>query len=234
MPTPKEGYRLKDGSRVPGTTTVIGRFKESGALMKWACSVGFEQGKRGDKEPDLYKKSSEAADIGTVAHQMVESSIKQEASDADLERYVNETLPEGSRPAAWSAFNAFRTWARNYAVNFTFQEVALVSENYKYGGTIDAIGVINGATARGLALFDWKTSKAIYGDYLVQVAAYKQLWEENNPRDPLTEGMHLLRFAKQHGDFHHHHFPRLDEAWRQFELFREAYALDRKIKDRAK
>ena len=35
MPTPSEGYRI-DGKRVPSVTTIIGRFKESGALLRWA------------------------------------------------------------------------------------------------------------------------------------------------------------------------------------------------------
>src|SRR5216683_7786479 len=70
MPTPKAGYFLKDGSKVPGTTTIIGRFKDSGGLMFWA----FEQGKSGKAR--LYDDAEKAADIGTCAHAMVEARIK--------------------------------------------------------------------------------------------------------------------------------------------------------------
>ena len=41
MARPKDGYKNNEGKRVPGVTTIIGRFKDSGALMYWA----FEQGK---------------------------------------------------------------------------------------------------------------------------------------------------------------------------------------------
>ena len=58
MPTPRNGYYLKDGTRVPGTTTVIGRFKESGALLRWA----FQQGK--DGKNDLYEDRDKAASFG--------------------------------------------------------------------------------------------------------------------------------------------------------------------------
>ena len=40
----------------------------------------------------------------------------------------------------------------------------------------------------------------------------------------------IKRFAKEHGDFAHHYFPNLDDAWRQFVLFREAYDIDRELK----
>ncbi len=40
MPHPKGGYRDADGKRIPGVTTIIGRFKESGALIRWAYGRG--------------------------------------------------------------------------------------------------------------------------------------------------------------------------------------------------
>jgi hypothetical protein len=82
-------------------------------------------------------------------------------------------------------------------------------------------------------LLDWKTSNAIYRDYLVQVAAYKWLWEEVHPDQPLTGGFHICRFAKEHGDFSHHYYPNLDEAWEQFLLFRRAYEIDKQLKKRS-
>ena len=73
MPHPKSGYKLKDGSKVPGVTTIIGRFKDSGGLLWWA----FEQGKSAERGEisSLYDKRDEAADAGTLAHSMVEAHI---------------------------------------------------------------------------------------------------------------------------------------------------------------
>ena len=42
MPTPRTGYHTADGTRVPSVTTILGRFKESGALIAWAGKVGYE------------------------------------------------------------------------------------------------------------------------------------------------------------------------------------------------
>lgn len=222
MPTPKAGYFLKDGTRVPGTTTVIGRFKDSGGLLQWA----FKQGKAGKSH--LYEEAEKAADIGTAAHAMVEAIIND--ANADVKKIASDLLPnEDMRFKALSSFGAYQAWAKNFGVQILEQELGLVSEKYAYGGTLDAVGIIGNQ----LVLLDWKTSNSVYADYLVQLAAYKNLWEENHPDRPITGGFHLLRFAKEHGDFAHHYFPNLDNAWRQFILFREAYEIDRELKKRA-
>ena len=218
MPTPKAGYFLKDGSKVPGTTTIIGRFKDLGGLMFWA----FEQGKSGKAR--LYDAAEKAADIGTVAHAMVEAYIK----GVDFDR-APFPLPSEDWPKAESAFNAFVRWASQTTLRVVDQEIQLVSEKHRFGGTPDAIGIVGNE----LCLLDWKTSNAVYQDYLIQLAAYKALWEENHPERPLVGGCHLLRFAKEHADFAHHYFANLDEAWRAFVLMRELYDIDKILKKRA-
>ena len=223
MPTPKLGYRLKCGTAIPGTTTIIGRWKESGGLLQWA----FQQGKAGKSR--LYEDAEVACDIGTCAHGMVELCVSGATEDAIID-YTTTTLPdEAQRQQAWSAFRAYQSWAANFHVRIVASEIQLVSERFRYGGTPDAIGVIGNQ----LALIDYKTSNSVYADYLIQLAAYKHLWEENFPDQPITGGCHLLRFSKLNGDFAHHFFPNLDEAWRQFVLFREAYDIDKILKKRA-
>lgn len=220
MPHPKGGYKV-DGKRVPGTTTIIGRFKESGGLLYWAC----EQGKaieRGEIS-SLYDKRDEAAESGTLAHGLVECHINNDDPAALLDGVSDEI-----RRQAEQAFKAYLSWERMTKLKIIEQEMELVSEEYRFGGCPDAIGEIDGE----LCLIDWKTSNGIYQDYLIQLAAYKHLWEINNPDRPLTGGFHLCRFAKSHGDFAHHYWPELDRAWRQFVLLREAYDIDKELKKR--
>jgi hypothetical protein len=80
---------------------------------------------------------------------------------------------------------------------------------------------------------DWKTSNAVYSDYLLQLAAYKHLWEANHPDQPLVGGFHLCRFSKDHGDFAHHYYAELDRAWDMFKHLRAAYGFDYELKKRA-
>jgi hypothetical protein len=221
MPTPKSGYRLADGTRVPSVTTILSRFKESGGLMQWA----FAQGQAGKSH--LYEEAEKAAEIGTVAHAMVEMHVK---GDPNVHTFARESLPDPDMLAkATSAFTAYETWAANFGVRIIAQEIQLVSETHRYGGTPDAFGIIGNE----LVCLDWKTSNAVYSDYLIQLAAYGKLWEENNPAQPITGGYHLLRFSKENGDFAHHYYASLETEWEQFLLFRRAYELDKSIKKRA-
>lgn len=228
MARPKLGYRLADGTPVPGTTSIISRFKDSGALLHWA----FGQGKAAQRGEiiSLYDKRDEAAEAGTLAHAMVEAHIVlkmgREGEQPELVLYgVDEKIAIQAR----AAFKAYLSWESMTKLVIVEQEMQLVSEQYQFGGTPDAIGQINGE----LCLVDWKTSNGVYQDYLIQLAAYKHLWEEKYPDRPLTGGYHLCRFAKEHGDFAHHFYPNLDEAWEAFVLMRRLYDLDKQLKKRA-
>lgn len=217
MPTPKKGYRLKDGTKVPGTTTVIGRFKDSGGLLFWA----FAQGKLAEQGviSKLYDNANKAADLGTIAHGYIDDHIHKREFMLDRDN----ALP------AVTAFETYLKWEKAYSVEFVETEMQLVSEEYQFGGTPDAIGIVNDE----LCLIDWKTSNAVYTDHLIQLAAYGHLWDVNNPDKPIVGGYHLCRFAKENGDFSHHYWPDLSEAWEQFKLFRRAYDIDKGLKKRA-
>jgi hypothetical protein len=221
MPRPKSGYKLKNGQKVPGTTTVVGRFKDSGGLLYWAC----EQGKaieRGEIS-SLYDKRDEAADAGTLAHQMVEAHINKGAIPA------HELIAATVDKQAWQGYQNYLQWEKNNNITIVEQEIELVSEAYQFGGSPDAIGI---DSENRVCLLDWKTSNGVYVDYLIQLAAYNQLWNESNPSQPITGGFHLLRFSKEHADFAHHYYSELDDAWEQFKLFLQAYHIDKKLKKR--
>lgn len=212
MATPKQGYWL-EGERLPSVTTVLSRFKESGALMHWA----WMEGKAGR---DYRETRDTAATIGTVAHELVECHIRK--TQFDPAPYPPELVERAQKP-----FGAFLEWAGSTHLQPTETEVSLISRTHRFGGTLDAM-LVNGK----LALGDWKTSNGVYGDYLMQLAAYGQLWGENRP-EPITGGYHLIRFDKENGDFHHHWYADLTEAWEMFRLLRLAYDIDKRLKKRA-
>lgn len=214
MGRPTDGYKI-DGERVPGVTTIISRFKPAGGLIHWA----WQQGRDGKNYQDTRDK---AADAGTIAHDMVEADIYGAVYDAGT---ADPLLVEKAR----GAFMAYLEWKQQTQLSVAEAEVTLLSRRHRFGGTLDAL-FVRGA----LALGDWKTSNAIYADYLIQLGAYALLWEENYPERPITGGFHLLRFSKQEQaddpiSFAHHYWSNLDLAKEQFLLYRQAYENDKRL-----
>lgn len=214
MATPAKGYWI-DGERVPGVTTILSRFKDSGGLIHWAWNLGRE-GK------DYREVRDNAATIGTIAHDMVECHIRKHEFDASP--YPAELVEKAKK-----SFSAFLEWSTDTRLEAAETEIQMISQKYRYGGTPDVF-FVKGKRSLG----DWKSSNAIYSEYILQLAAYKNLWEENHPDKPIEGGAHLIRFDKEHGDFHHHYFSDLDEAWQAFKHMRSLYdlmkSLDRRVR----
>lgn len=152
-----------------------------------------------------------AATAGTMAHDLVEAHLNkrpaQELTGAP------ETIAK-----ARAAFDVYLRWAEMTKLQVRHTEVSLVSEVHKFGGRLDAIGILGNE----LCLLDWKTGN-FYADHLFQTAAYKLLWEENYPEHPLTGGVHLVRFSRETGDFGHNHFPEVDQEAETFLAMRVLY-----------
>lgn len=214
MPTPREGYKLADGTAVPGTTTIISRFKDSGPLLFWA----FKRGKEGAHR--LYDDI--ATDIGTHVHARVEADLHGHETPKYPDNFTSEM-----RTASDNAFENYRREITRSKAFFMPLEVQLVDEEHKYGGTPDAIVEFEDEIDIG----DWKSSNGVYLDHVIQLGAYRNLWNKAHPEQP-AKGARLYRFAKESGAFAEHYYgpETLDLAFKQFLLFREAFELDKQLK----
>src|SRR5690606_31028805 len=76
---------------------------------------------------------------------------------------------------AENALIKFLNWRRAHDFVPILLETPLVSEEHRFGGTIDAYGLLDGAPA----LIDLKTGRAIYPEMVYQLAAYRQLLIEH-------------------------------------------------------
>lgn len=207
----RRDYRLKDGTRVSGVTTIIGAQLawNKQALMYWAWSQGRD-GK------DFRETKDEAADLGSLVHTWIESEMRGKPTP---------TIPPEHKEKAETAMLAFYEWRDAFKLESTGSEVELVSEDVGFGGTIDYPCLLNGRRV----ILDLKTSKDVYADHRIQLAAYGRLWAENNPKDVPT-GYHLLRVGKEDGGFAHHYWPSLSDEWEAFLLLLELHRLQKKIK----
>lgn len=214
MGTARGGYFLKDGTRVPGVTTVINPWHPEGieGLLHWANAEGLEG--RNHRET-----RDKAADAGTMCHEAIEKWIKQEPIVFDG--------PEEIVKRARRSFDAFQDWADQSKFAVTHTETPLISEKHAFGGTPD------GALFQGRRVIaDWKTSSSIHAPYLVQVGGgYALLWDENFPTDP-AKGFVIVRFDREYGDFHQHFYPELDDGREAFLLLRRLYPIGKRLAKR--
>ena len=198
MARPTHGYRNSAGERVPGTTTVLSSFGDKGGLVYAANKLGLE-GK--SIKDEWYGK---AANIGSLAHDLFEAEIHRRIGSEPIS--VDTALLEPPElKKAQTAFEAACGWLDQTRLKVLFTEKPLVSEALQLGGTPDAVAV---DTKDRVVVCDWK-SGGVYGSALFQVATYKLLIEET--LNLKVEGFHVVRFAKDTGDFVHRFYPELEQ-----------------------
>lgn len=226
MGRPSVGYYTKSGERVPSVTEVLGKFKNADPLVGWAFKKGYASGQAAAKglpaPRSAYAEKEEAAQAGTIAHDMLEAHILQKTYEYDGKRPSTEVMAR-----AVNGFTVGKEWLLDSALTVVNTEVTLVSEKYKFGGTRDAL--FKDVRDR-YRIGDWKTSNAIYADYLIQVAAYGLLIEEC---EGITiEGYDILRFSKEHADFEHKHFKSLEDGKRAFLYMLKCLPLVNRLEER--
>ncbi len=194
-------YYAKDGTWLPGVTTVLGVLNKP-ALVVWANNLGLE-GIKVREYVDVL------AQIGTIAHDMICCHVKNEP-------FKTDNLPADLIDAAENAFLKYLEWAKAHTVEPILCEAKLVSENLKYGGTVDFYGKIDGV----LTLKDYKTAKAIYPEHLYQVAAYRRLLFEN---ECAVDAVGILQIGRSEDEGFSE--KTIADSSREFEIFKHCLAL---------
>jgi len=223
MGRPAKGYKNEAGKRIIGVTTVGGVFGDKGAIIRAANYLGLD-GKT--VQDEWYTKAS---NIGTLGHDMFEQYLTGGLSlnkgySVDLSLYANDEIAK-----AIVAKNSAIQWFEGSKMEIVWTEQPLVSEKMQCGGTPDALGKDHNGNH---VILDWKTG-GVYGSALFQVAAYKIIVEENFPEIKI-EGFHIVRFAKDTGDFVHRYYPELDEQVEAFPQMVKLYRLLQRTEKRAK
>jgi hypothetical protein len=211
MARPAAGYRLADGRKVPGVTTITGNRVNPGGLMWWAWNEG--------KEGRDYRETRDAAaSIGTTVHELAEAFVRGEHPVVPAE--------------AEAGFSAFLRWWEGQQFEVVATEESIVSETLAVGGTLDVVA--RSLTTGKLSLVDYKCANDVHVEALIQVAAYRAMWNEAHPEQPIDGAIELIRFSKEFGDFVHRSFAELDLAFEQFKHLRIIYENDKVLKRRAK
>jgi hypothetical protein len=176
---PHPDYFNKSNELIAGTTTALKELANP-ALIGWA----YKEGKAGRP---LNAKRDKAANIGTIAHEILKGKDLGYGID-------NSNIQPDNWKLAKECIKSHNAWFKGLkSVKTIFVEKPLVSELYQYGGTIDKYCTIS----KQHTLIDYKSGKDIYEEYLYQAAAYTNLLIENGYK---VDRALIVNMPKESGD----------------------------------
>lgn len=206
-------YEL-NGEKVPSVTSIISSQLgwNKNMLIAWARKEALNGN-------DPTKVLTEAGNIGSITHYLIECHIANQKPD------TNQYTPENVSKAE-NGFIAFLDWEKQYKPKYLNSELKLVSEKYRYGGTIDLIADIEGKHS----LIDFKTSKGIYTDHKIQVSAYVKMYSELKQA---IDNIYILKLGKEDGSFEHHtiSMDTINSGWQVFLCLLELYKLQKAMEN---
>ena len=187
-------YKVND-KRVKSVTTIIN------AQLGWNKQVllGWTR-KHCLNGDDSLKILTNAGKTGTLAHKMIESFI--EGKSVVLDKYTPTQISE-----AKTAYYGYWDWQKGKKWQICDTEMKMVSEKYKFGGTVDCIYKEGGK----YYILDFKTSNSCHDEYIVQLAAYRQLYEENSG-NKITSGI-ILKLSKDKKEYKEYKITKKDLDW---------------------
>jgi len=183
-----------DGKRMTGVTTILGVLAKP-ALISWASKEACEYVRQNlklfedleavlEKAKNAYaQKRDKAADIGTLAHSLVETYIK-----------TNNFTPTGNEQID-AMVTQFIVWSQVNKVEFLNSEKVVWSREHFYGGKYDFTCKIDDKTYLG----DYKTGSGIYFEMFLQCAGYQLALLEQEPETKIDG--HIIVNTTKDGKF---------------------------------
>ena len=187
-----ESYREKnfdyyqfDSIGVPRVSRILDKTINKDYLMIWASKLGWEK---------YNIEKSKALTIGSRAHEMIEEYLR-------TGKYPNNILfktPKHLRRSVSCAYKNFVRWMEDLVKrNIYLSDVICMEKEIVcpyFGGTVDCIARINGR----VFLIDFKTSKKISMEYLMQVCAYTWIINSGYIEGlPHIDGVGIIRVDKE-------------------------------------
>lgn len=191
----------KKGVYYPSVTFVTGFLPKGQFFEKYLANQ--------DSWEDSQVILKEAGERGTRVHIATETldnggTIAYETSGLTDEEYELVTF--------------FIAWHKKYNPTMISNELRLISDKLKLGGTADRVYKINGK----LVLFDLKTSKsAIFDSHWIQVSAYAHIYEELYKTK--IDEVAILRLTSRRKEGYEYVTRSRDEWQEDFKQFKATY-----------
>lgn len=178
-------YKL-DGNGVRGATTIGSAYPKAEALIRWMIKQGIE-------EYTSQAKKKKGGEIGTILHKFAE--CYEDGTEFDT-KLVTESPHQTE---CEKVIERFLSWRKDNKDTILDSEGLVASVELQVGGKIDTLRDRKGL---GLVLSDYKTSKGIYMEQLLQViGGYRRMFREwRNIIIPFVE---IVTFPKSSEDDMH-------------------------------
>lgn len=152
-------YTDENGNYYPSATTLLEAYPKPAQLIMWMKEVGS----KADEIRDAAGKR------GSSVHQLTE----------DYDQGIECTLlDEYGKPKysldEWAMFERYVEFTKNHQPEHHLIEQTFISSGLGFAGTIDRVCTIDGKTY----VLDIKTSNGIYNSYWLQLAAYRELYDD--------------------------------------------------------
>ena len=209
--TAHKRYRLRDSTIVPGTTTVVALLAKP-ALIAWANRKGLEG-------VSSARYTDNLADVGILAHAFITDDLR--GRETDTRDYSENQIEQ-----AKNCVKSYTSWAASHKIEPVLTEEPLVSEEHRFGGTLDLFAVVSGTNE----LIDFKATNGIWPEHIVQVSAYRQLLQEAGYK---VERIRILNIPRSPTESFSELIPSdtvLDLNWEIFTCLLKVYELRRKLK----
>jgi hypothetical protein len=191
-------YYLEGAGPIPSVTKILQIVDKSGPLIGWAKRITAEAAVK--HRAELGGWVDTFGDDGAVGLLTKAATVlRDRAANAGSEIHTfAEAITRGQEvevPAELAPYvAAYRTWVEQFQPEFLAAEEMIYS-HHGYAGTFDAIARIAGETW----LLDYKTSKGVYVETALQLAAYGAADFIGRPGDPLR---YVIPEIAQYGVVH--------------------------------
>ena len=164
------GYRDARGERVPGVTTILSDGLPKPALVNWAVRTAAEYAVDNWTTLGDLPISERLGMIAGAPNERKQSAALRGTKLHDAAQVLIETGAVDVEPEQVPLVENYAAFLREWSVVPHYVESAVYSVTHGYAGTLDLIATL----ADGCVwLLDIKTSKGVWGDQALQLAAYR-------------------------------------------------------------
>ncbi len=215
-------YKL-DGKPVKGVTTLLNAGYPKPMLINWAAKTVAEYvADNFDTVRDVRAQGrEETIDLLKNAHRR--DRDRAAARGTDVHALAEELLHgrEVEVPEHLAGYvNGYVDFIDRWQLQPVVTEKPCASREWWYAGTFDAVADIGAGQLKGKRLLlDWKTSRGVYGETAMQLAAYQhaEFYVADDTEHPMPEvdGLAVVHISRDGTDLYEVADPAL--AWQQFQ-----------------